>query len=304
MRDSTRVAAFIGLGAGFAALAAVVLIRPPAPLDQMALPDRTRAEIARDFAKKVIADIAAIARPAPRATLDYDIEQVRLGARAVPHVFHAALPAELVDMRHAPERKDRFLMLVLPHVLKANEEIAAERARLLRIRTPMSAEDRVWLSWIADRYGTEDPAELARRIDVIPPSLALAQAAEESGWGTSRFAHEGNALFGQRTVAEEMGLVPLARTAAEGVRVRAYDSLGAAVRSYARNLNTHPAYAEFRRARAEARAKGTAPSGHSLAETLVRYSERGEAYVSSLRAIIRMNRLEGFDTARLGGSSI
>jgi Bax protein len=76
------------------------------------------------------------------------------------------------------------------------------------------------------------------------------------------------------------------------------------VRSYARNLNTHHAYADFRAARAAARANGAAPSGDSLAETLVRYSERGEAYVSSLRAIIRMNRLEGFDKARLGGSSI
>jgi Bax protein len=223
----------------------------------------------------------------------------------VPHIFQAALPADFADPRQVAARKDRFVMLVLPHVLRVNEEIAAERQRLMRIRgAELSAEDRAWLSWIAERYGTEDVDELRRRIDIIPPSLALAQAAEESGWGSSRFAHQGNALFGQRTAGDEFGIVPMERAAAEGIRVRAYEDLGAAVRSYARNLNTHTAYVDFRDARASARTKGSTPSGHRLAETLLRYSERGEAYVNSLRAIIRMNRLEGFDAAKLGGSSI
>jgi Bax protein len=293
------------------ALAAVALIRPPAAHDEMALPDRTAAAIVRDFARKVIDDIAALARAPIERTqpqighgLDYDIELVRAGARDVPQVFHASLPAELTLMRHTPERKDRFLALVLPLVLKANAEIAADRTRLARLAKArgagMSAEDSAWLSWMAERYGTDEHTELLRRVDIIPPSLALAQAAEESGWGTSRFAHQGNALFGQRAFGEELAMTAAERTDDETVRVRAYENLAAAVRSYARNLNTHAAYAPFREARAAARAEGAPVRGHDLAETLIRYSERGLAYVQSLRAIIRLNRLDAFDAARLG----
>ena len=165
----------------------------------------------------------------------------------------------------------------------------------------VSAEDQTWLAWVAERY--DAPAgnldELLVRVDIIPTSLALAQAAEESGWGTSRFAHQGNALFGQRATGDEPGLAPVERATEEHVRVRAYETLGAAVRSYARNLNTHPAYERFRAERAENRSQGAEPGGHALAPTLTRYSERGAAYVASLRAIIRLNRLESFDKARL-----
>jgi len=312
---STRVAAFIGLSAGVLALASVTLIRPPLPLDEMALPDRSSAQIVRDMAKKVMQEIAAFAKPAideTRKFIDYDIELVRSGARDVPHMFLASLPAELVGIRHTPHRKDRFVALVLPWVLKANEEIAADRARLIKIVDAMrsdarlSAEERVWLASTAERYEVsgENLGELARRIDIIPPSLALAQAAEESGWGTSRFAHEGNALFGQRAVGDQAGLVAAERANDDTVRVRAYESLGAAVHSYAHNLNTHPAYAEFRNARAERRAKTEPLAGEELAEMLTRYSERGTAYVQSLRAIIRLNRLDAFDKARLSGTPI
>jgi Bax protein len=164
------------------------------------------------------------------------------------------------------------------------------------------AEDRLFLAAMAERYDTDadDLDEMARRIDTVPPSLALAQAAEESGWGTSRFAYEGNALFGQRAYGPDDGSTPSLRAADDSFRVRAYSDLGGAVRSYIHNLNTHPAYAPFRKERAKKRAADQALTGHALAETLVRYSERGADYVKTLQSLIKANRLNDFDKARLG----
>jgi Bax protein len=210
-------------------------------------------------------------------------------------------------VRIAAQRKDMFVAMILPLVLRENEEIAANRARLLDISARISedvklpADDRLWLAAMAERYDTEpaNVAELARRLDIIPPSLALAQAAEESGWGTSRFANEGNALFGQRTYSAAEGMAPQSRATDETFRVRAYRDLGGAVRSYIHNLNTHPAYAQFRKERAKKRAADQSVSGHAMAETLTRYSERGTDYVKTLQSLMRANRLADFDKARL-----
>ncbi len=233
--------------------------------------------------------------------LDYDIASVRSGEAAVPHVFLASLPADLDQVPVPSVRKDMFVTMVLPLVLRANAEIAAERERLLEIKAHADAgqnlgpDERLWLSMISERYDTTDMAALVRRVDVVPPSLALAQAAEESGWGTSRFAVAGNALFGQR------GDGLLAR-GDDDTKVRSYSNLSDAVRSYALNLNTHRAYKTFRDARAAARAKGEAIDGYHLAQTLGRYSELGANYVQNLRRIMRMNRFTELDKARLGDS--
>ena len=141
--------------------------------------------------------------------------------------------------------------------------------------------------------------EMVRRIDVIPPSLALAQAAEESGWGTSRFARQGNAIFGQRTWRDQAGLEPARRAKGETFKVRAFSSLIDGIMSYTRNLNSHVAYDEFRRAREAQRRNGGGPNGYALATTLKRYSERGAAYIKTLRMLMRVNNLQGFDRVRL-----
>lgn len=257
-------------------------------------------------------DVAAIVRGVfARQTMDelaYDIGRVRAGEHDVPNVFLAALPSDLADVRVPAQRKDMFVAMILPLVLRENEEIAANRARLMDIMARVAddhalpADDRLWLAAMGERYDT-DPGnlkQLSRRLDIVPPSLALAQAAEESGWGTSRFAYEGNALFGQRVYVGSEGLPPAVRIADDGFRVRTYNDLGAAVRSYIHNLNTHPAYAQFREQRARKRAADQLVSGHALAETLVRYSERGPDYVKTLQSLIRANRLNDFDKARLG----
>ena len=196
---------------------------------------------------------------------------------------------------------------MLPLVLHVNEQIRADRTRLIAVRKmqvndqKISAADQLWLAALADRYKADrdDLSELSRRADIIPPSLALAQAAEESGWGTSRFVIEGNALFGQWTVEEDRGIVPARRDIDRFHKIKTFETLLDAVRAYARNLNTHRAYRKFRLERAGFRQEGTSLDGLVLSSSLSKYSERGDEYVKSLRSLIRGNRLEKLDRAKL-----
>ena len=293
-RNAKRIATALFVLGGVASIATAFSLLPaPAPLQG----EDVAAIVRGNFARHAMDELA------------YDIKRVRAGEHDVPHVFLAALPTDLADVRAPAQRKDMFLAMLLPLVLRENEEIAANRARLMEIvqhavdaSAKLPAEDRLWLAAMAERYDT-DPAnlsELARRLDIVPPSLALAQAAEESGWGTSRFANEGNALFGQRIYGATEGMMPQNRASDESFRVRAYRDLGGAVRSYIHNLNTHPAYAHFRKERAKKRDADKELTGIALAETLMRYSERGPDYVKTLQSLIRANRLNDFDKARLG----
>ncbi len=156
--------------------------------------------------------------------------------------------------------------------------------------TPLSADEVQWVLALADAYDQPDAEidALLKKVDVVPPSMALAQAIEESGWGTSRIARQNNAVFGQ-----------FGQVASGDWDYRNFASLTEAVASYARNLNTHRAYREFRQARARMRAHDGELDAWELASSLHRYSERGDDYVQSLRSIMRDNRLEAFDTARL-----
>lgn len=232
-------------------------------------------------------------------------------AAPVPRLLLATLPGDLGAMKLPAERKALFLRLMLPLVLAANEEIAGDRAQLVALADRLAAgaspgaEQAGWLAALARRYRVvpngrpaKDVAELLRRVDAVPPSLAIAQAALESGWGTSRLARQGNALFGERTWTAA-GLAPLQPIPGERHRARSFERLLDAVRAYALNLNSHPAYAEFRRARAQSRADGAAPGGASLARYLTRYSELGSGYTRALRDLIRANRLERLDGAVL-----
>ena len=175
----------------------------------------------------------------------------------------------------------------------------------------MSAEDQTWLAELAvrykligspnDRLDSDQFPELLLRVDIVPASLSLAQAASESGWGTSRFAAEGNSLFGQWSWGK--GLKPTEQQGKElgEHRVAAFGSTGAAAYAYAyaRNLNTQDAYRDFRLKRAELRRRNLLVSGVALVGTLIRYSERGQAYVDDLTNIMRQNRLGDADDAHL-----
>ena len=205
------------------------------------------------------------------------------------------------------KRKAIFFKTVLPLILKVNEQTRADRRRLWKIRyrqatgLPVVAVDRLWLVVISERYGVKrgDINALFKRIDVVPPSLALAQAAEESGWGRSRFVQEGNAIFGQWTSSIHDALEPKSRDDGKTHGIKSFASLLHSVEAYVHNLNTHRAYREFRAARSVLRRVGAPLDGLVLATKLKRYSERGWDYVLTLRSIILGNNLSGLDDARL-----
>jgi len=233
-----------------------------------------------------------------------ELDAVAAGEAAVPPLVLAGLPEDLGTDLPTDERKAAFIASVLPSVLIVNREILLRRLRLQRVLEArvlgrdLSQEDSDWLAEMAEAYGTEPdkPAALRLRIDVVPVSLAIAQAAVESGWGSARFAQEGTALYG---IHGHNGEAALEADAADGLYLRGYDTVLGSVRDYARLLNSHAAYAGFRKLRAQRRAAGLAPSGAVLAGTLTSYSERDQAYVKTLRQVIRDNQLGRLDAVRL-----
>ena len=246
--------------------------------------------------------------------VNYDLPSVVLGHEKVPRVFAPSLPDVLNDIHEAQLRKDIFVKLVLPLVLRVNEEILLERQRLLafrhvqRLGGKLNAADTHWLQRLATRYGGSagsagDLDDLLDRVDIIPPSLALAQAAKESGWGTSRFVREGNALFGQWIYADGH-LVPLRSDDGKNHSVQRFQHLLDCVRAYVLNLNANRHYREFRSLRAQLRKRGVALDGVELVGKLARYSEQGATYVDRLRTLIHSNQLRRLDGARLDLSEI
>lgn len=239
------------------------------------------------------------------------------GDHTVPRLYVADIPARWGQAR-APsltvqDKKIAFIYLLGPTVLAANERVAQERRELERLVAlrkagkPLDAAGSQWLQALANRYDVPGAisadatlAELLERVDIVPTSLVLAQAATESGWGTSRFAAQGNALFGQWTYGGD-GIRPKEqRTATKGnYRIRAFRSPLDSIGAYIHNLNTQASYAALRRERRVARQTGKPLSGEALAAGLIRYSERGQAYVDELRALIRRNGLWAADTAVL-----
>lgn len=238
------------------------------------------------------------AMPAPGLDLrSYALDAVRDGESLVPRVLLERLPNSLTALEAGDLRKRLFIKAMLPSLLAENERLIENRARLVDLIETRRAghmlldSERRWLGRLAERYGAEDEDELLRRVDVVPPSLALAQAALESGWGTSRGAQHAHSMFGHMAVSADPGRSVL----------RQFDSMPEAIAAYVHNLNTHRAYAAFRDTRARQRARDLPADGHALAGSLLRYSERRDSYVRDVRALIRANRLDDFDRARLGG---
>ncbi|MCW5745434.1 MAG: glucosaminidase domain-containing protein [Alphaproteobacteria bacterium] len=235
---------------------------------------------------------------------DYVLDQARRG-EPVPALQIDRVPDDIVNVRDGNERKELFIKALLPIVLETNERILAERQHLLRLRDRsgagrgLSVIERMWLAEVADRYGLDptDLDELLRRVDVVPPSMAIAQAGVESGWGTSYAARVGNSLFGQiQVVGRHSVSVPWQPGRA---MPQPFSSVAESVEAYFMNLNTHFAYADFRTERARVRAEGRDPDGYHLIGQLLRYSELGQSYVNFVRNVIRENRLSDFDQAKL-----
>ncbi len=237
---------------------------------------------------------------------NYTLEDVRK-KKLVKPVALTLLPGEIKMIENTNQRKEFFIQIILPLILQENNNIKLDRKRLFSIINKSNNTDleKKWLEKKYKQYGipSKDLSTLKIRMDEIPVSLAIAQAAKETGWGTSRFAQEGNALFGQWTWSGE-GLKPKDSEKNEGHKVMKFNVLQASVRAYQRNLNTHSSYKNLRKARAELRDRGKPLDSLILAKYLNEYAETGEKYVEVLQQIIKQNNLKDFDDAKLLPSSI
>ena len=237
---------------------------------------------------------------------DYKLDDVRK-KKLVKPIALTLLPAEIKMIENVKKRKEFFIQIVLPLILEENKNIKLDRKRLFSIinKSNNSNTEKKWLDKKYRQYGipSRDLSILKRRMDIVPVSLAIAQAAKETGWGTSRFAQQGNALFGQWTWSGE-GLKPKDAEKNEGHKVMKFNVLQASVRAYQRNINTHSSYEDFRLARAKLRDLGEPLDSMILSEHLDKYAETGNEYVKVLQKIIEQNNLKDFDDAKLLPSSI
>ena len=236
----------------------------------------------------------------------YKLDDIRKNKLVKP-VALDSFPREIKMIENTKKRKEFFIQIVLPLILQENNNIRLDRKRLFSIINKSNNSDleKKWLDKKYKQYGipSKDLSTLKIRMDEIPVSLALAQAAKETGWGTSRFAQEGNALFGQWTWSGE-GLKPKEADESKGHKVMRFNVLQASVRAYQRNLNTHKTYKEFRIARAYLRDSGKSLDSIILSQYLDEYAETGQQYVKTLQKIIEQNDLKDFDNAKLLPSSL
>jgi len=233
--------------------------------------------------------------------LGYDLKGVRAGQKVKP-IYLTKLPKDLKTLGNSVKKRELFIKIVLPLILDENEKISNDRKKLFKIinKSFNTVGERVWLKRRFKEYKIDDQdiSKLKMRMDIIPVSLALAQAANESGWGTSRFALEGNALFGQWTWSKK-GISPSKKDKNKNHKVLQFQVLKASVRAYKNNLNTHNAYKEFREMRATLKEEGKNVTGLDLAKYIKSYAAIGEKYVVLIEDIIKINSLTDFDKANL-----
>ena len=231
----------------------------------------------------------------------YNLNDVRKN-KVVKPVSINLLPNEIKNIESSKKRKQLFIQIVLPLILEENERIKLDRKRLFVIlnKNNNTETEKKWLKNKFKQYGVvnRDLTTLKIRIDEIPVSLAIAQAAKETGWGTSRFALEGNALFGQWTWNGD-GIKPAGIDDQAKHKIMRFNVLQASVRAYQRNLNTHSSYKEFRKARAIQRDNKGKLNSLELVNYLDKYAETGKEYTKILKIIIQQNFLKDFDDAKL-----
>ena len=235
------------------------------------------------------------------AELGYDLQGVRAGQKVKP-IYLTKLPKDLKTLGDTKMKRELFIKIILPLILDANKQITEDRKKLFKIlgKNFNTVGERVWLNRRFKQYKIEDHdlAKLKMRMDAIPASLALAQAANESGWGTSRFALEGNALFGQWTWSKK-GISPKNKDPDQSHKILQFQILKASVTAYKNNLNTHNAYKEFREVRAQLRQEGKQIIGLDLTKYIKNYAAIGVKYVAIIEDIIEKNSLTDFDNANL-----
>ncbi len=231
----------------------------------------------------------------------YSLKEIRQ-SKIVKPINIDLLPKEMKSIESSKKKKELFIKIVLPLILEENNRIFLDRKRLFAIlnKNKNTETEKKWLNNKFKQYGVvnRDLTTLKIRMDVIPVSLAIAQAAKETGWGTSRFALEGNALYGQWTWSED-GITPTSAEAGSTHKVMKFKILQASVRAYQRNLNTHSGYKKFREARAIQRDNSGKLNSLLLVDYLDKYAETGKEYTLILKKIIEQNSLTDFDDAKL-----
>ena len=238
---------------------------------------------------------------------NYNLDNVRK-TKLVKPIKLSLLPGEIGKIESTTKKKNLFIKIVLPLILEENNRIKLDRKKLFIIlnKNINTTAEKRWINSKFKQYGVlkRDLSTLKIRMDEVPISLTIAQAAKETGWGTSRFAIEGNALFGQWTWSGE-GIKPaLVNQKSKTHKVMKFKVLKASVRAYQRNLNTHSGYKKFRAARAEMRDNGEQLDSLILADYLDKYAETGKEYIKVIKQIIKQNTLQDFDKVKLLPTSI
>ncbi len=236
--------------------------------------------------------------------VDYNLNKVRF-EKVVKPIYFTQFPKDLDEIQSVKLKKETFIKIVLPLVVAENEKILEDRYKLNKITSKKmtSDEEKQWLrqKFLEYKVKKGSVSELKNRMDIIPTSIALAQAAKESGWGTSRFALEGNAIFGQWTWNGK-GIEPLLKDKSKSHKILRFPILRASVKAYKNNLNTHKSYSKFREKRKSFRDKNKKINGLELAKTLGNYAQTGSEYTKILSKIIIQNRLMEFEPVRLANS--
>ena len=232
---------------------------------------------------------------------NYNLKDVRKNKLVKP-INLDLLPEEMKMIENTSQRKNLFIQIVLPLILDENNQIKLDRKKLFVVlnKNNNSDAEQKWLNMKFKQYGVKnkDLSTLKIRMDEIPASLAIAQAAKETGWGTSRFALEGNALFGQWTFSGD-GIKPKSSDNDKTHKVMKFQILKASVRAYQRNLNTHSSYKKFRKLRAQSRDNDEKLDSLILADCLDQYAATGDEYTKTLKKIILQNSLKDFDEVKL-----
>lgn len=225
-------------------------------------------------------------------------------AADIPVVKKQALPSKDVipafsAMTNVVEKKKAFFKFIQPGIARANRSIALDRQLILDLQTRIDETQQPPLRYFvllknykitSTEFNNESIVKLLERLDTIPQSLIMVQAANESGWGTSRFARLGLNFFGQWCFKKGCGLVPSDRDNGAGHEVKVFNSTYESINSYLKNLNTHPAYQHLRDVRAQLRKRNEPVTAEKLAQGLTSYSERGEDYVLELLTMLRQNK--------------
>ena len=237
--------------------------------------------------------------------VNYDLNKVRYEKKVKP-IYFTQFPKDLDEIQNVRIKKETFIKIVLPLIVAENERILDDRFKLKNIlarKKNTTDEDKQWLRQKFLEYKVKKMSfdELKIRMDIIPTSIALAQAAKESGWGTSRFALEGNAIFGQWTW-NGRGIEPLLKDKSKNHKILRFPILRASVKAYQNNLNTHKSYAKFREKRKQLRERNKKIDGLELTKTLSNYAQTGSEYTKILAQIIVQNRLMDFEPVRLANS--